>query len=374
MAEEHGSFSSVGLVDAPATENPTILFHTAGSASLVPGSTYRFKVSAMNIVGEGEISDAISVIAADVPDAPVNAPVATLITETSVSLSIEALTLSMDGGAPVTGYLVEMDDGDGGDFTVIHDSLTLQLIVNGLQVGTTYRFRYAARNIVYDSGNLYESDHLRYSPSVYVLTAVGPSKPLNLRFDPTIRYKNALVYRWDAPLSTGGSPLQIYTLELETVDSGDTSLHSITVQAHSYRFSELDSGKDYSVRIKVTNLVDESDWTDAVTARTGIVPTRPGILTFDSTTRTTIDASFTGLTGADTGGTDEQPLEVTYYHVYIDSGSLSTAENMLNDDHSNFKLLTSLPGSQTSFTASYLVPHLTYRFKVQAENSIGLLS
>ena len=121
--------------------------------------------------------------------------------------------------------------------------------------------------------------------------------------------------------------------------------------------------------MKVNNLVDESDWTDAVTARTGIVPTRPGILTFDSTTRTTIYASFTALTGADTGGTDEQPLEVTYYHVYIDSGSLSTAEHMLNDDHSNFKLLTSLPGSQTSFTASYLVPHLTYRFKVQAENS-----
>lgn len=56
--------------------------------------------------------------------------------------------------------------------------------------------------------------------------------------------------------------------------------------------------------MKVNNLVDESDWTDQVVARTGILPTRPGILTFDGTTRTTIDMSFSELVGSDTGGTD----------------------------------------------------------------------
>ena len=56
--------------------------------------------------------------------------------------------------------------------------------------------------------------------------------------------------------------------------------------------------------MKVRNLIADSSWTDKVVARTGIVPTRPGILTFDATTRTTISFSFSELIGSDTGGTD----------------------------------------------------------------------
>ena len=65
-----------------------------------------------------------------------------------------------------------------------------------------------------------------------------------------------------------------------------------------------------------------------------MVPARPGILTFDATTRTTISFSFSALVGEDTGGTDTEPLEIIAYHIYIDNG--------LGGD---FKLLTSLPGS-----------------------------
>lgn len=66
MATAHGEFSKVG--SAPSTTNPTITYHT--ETTLTPGETYRFKVSAVNFVGEGEISDSISVIAADLPEAP----------------------------------------------------------------------------------------------------------------------------------------------------------------------------------------------------------------------------------------------------------------------------------------------------------------
>ena len=40
----------------------------------------------------------------------------------------------------------------------------------------------------------------------------------------------------------------------------------------------------------------------------------------------------------------------------------------------DFTLLTSLDGATTSYTVQYLVPNMMYRFKNQAENSIGLLS
>jgi hypothetical protein len=117
------------------------------------------------------------------------------------------------------------------------------------------------------------------------------------------------------------------------------------------------------VRIKVNNLVGESDWTDYVEATTGIEPTRPGIMTFDATTRTTIDLSWTLLEGSDTGGSDDMPLEITYYHLYLDNGLNGT-----------FKLHYSIEGTLSSKLVEYLRPGLTYRFKIQAENSIGLLS
>ena len=156
-------------------------------------------------------------IAADLPEPPTNAPVATLITETSISVSIDALPVLANGGSVVTGYIVQIDDGMGGTFTTVHDALTLDLIINGLQSGFTYRIRYTARNIVYDSNNMYACDSLNWSDSQYVLTAVTPSSPLNLRFDPTIRYKNSLIFKWDKPISNGGSPLQDYTLEIEDI-------------------------------------------------------------------------------------------------------------------------------------------------------------
>ena len=44
-----------------------------------------------------------------------------------------------------------MDDGLGGDFTTVHDSLELELILSGLESSRFYRIRYAARNIIFDS-------------------------------------------------------------------------------------------------------------------------------------------------------------------------------------------------------------------------------
>ena len=154
MAEDHGEYSKIG--SAPSASNPTITYHT--EIPLSPGSLYRFKVSAVNFVGEGEITDAIAVIAADLPAAPTNPPQQTLITETSISLTIAEVPTNANGGSIITGYLVEIDDGMGGDFRQIHDSLTMHLIVNGLTAARTYRIRYAARNIVYDAGNMYECD------------------------------------------------------------------------------------------------------------------------------------------------------------------------------------------------------------------------
>lgn len=117
--------------------------------------------------------------------------------------------------------------------------------------------------------------------------------------------------------------------------------------------------------MKVSNLLGDSDWTNEyVHAITGIEPTRPGILTFTASTRTTLDFTWSPLVGQDTGGTSPNPLLITYYHLYMDDGF-----------EGEFVLLASIAGTEpTSYTVTYLKSGRTYRFRIKAQNEIGLES
>lgn len=90
------------------------------------------------------------VIAADLPKAPSNAPTITSVTQNSISISLTAIPAASNGGSTITGYIVLIDDGLGGDFVQVQDSLTTTLTISNLYEGRTYRIKYAGRNIVYD--------------------------------------------------------------------------------------------------------------------------------------------------------------------------------------------------------------------------------
>ena len=89
---------------------------THTQTSLSAGVSYKFKVSAYNPIGEGLQTDHIYVIAADLPQAPVNPPHVLELSQTSITISIDTIPDSADGGSPVTGYIIMIDDGLGGDF------------------------------------------------------------------------------------------------------------------------------------------------------------------------------------------------------------------------------------------------------------------
>jgi hypothetical protein len=60
-----GSESFEVVVDAASESNPSLTIHTEDQ--LEPNQTYKFRVAATNIVGEGPMSNEIFVIAADMP-------------------------------------------------------------------------------------------------------------------------------------------------------------------------------------------------------------------------------------------------------------------------------------------------------------------
>ncbi len=61
------------IVGAPPATNPTILTYTF-STGIEAGQPYKFKVSALNIIGESLTSEPIFVYAASMPEAPTNPP------------------------------------------------------------------------------------------------------------------------------------------------------------------------------------------------------------------------------------------------------------------------------------------------------------
>ena len=102
VAQANNQFSQI--LDAPSQANPSITVNT--EKNLTSAETYRFKISAVNIVGEGKISEEIFVIAADMPMKPAQAPIITLITQTSITLTLQPLPYEFNGGSNVTGYIV----------------------------------------------------------------------------------------------------------------------------------------------------------------------------------------------------------------------------------------------------------------------------
>lgn len=119
------------------------------------------------------------------------------------------------------------------------------------------------------------------------------------------------------------------------------------------------------MRIKVNNLVGDSDYTLTSSATPGIEPTRTGLLTFTASTRTTLDLSWTALTGEDTGGTLAEPITLSYYHIEMDDGHGGA-----------FTLITSTDGSVAlpTYQVTNMSPGLYYRFRTKVENSILLVS
>jgi len=75
------------------------------SVSLTPGTSYSFKVTARNSVGSSEKSTALSVLAATIPDAPIN-----LANDPTVTNAYQVgLTWNVgkyDGGSPVIDFQV----------------------------------------------------------------------------------------------------------------------------------------------------------------------------------------------------------------------------------------------------------------------------
>jgi hypothetical protein len=92
--------------------------------NLKAGLGYFFSVVAYNFNGEGVWSDESYFLACN-PPTPASAP--TRLNSSVSSITVQWKTPFSDGGCPITGYSVHMDDGLSGDFVEVNESFDLSV-------------------------------------------------------------------------------------------------------------------------------------------------------------------------------------------------------------------------------------------------------
>ena len=186
------------------------------AGSLTNGTTYYFRVIAINAQGSSEPSPpsdgVIPTATVVVPSAPQD-----VVAEAENGKALVSwMEPESDGGSDVTGYRVQVSQSAGGPWTnaaggcaATAASTALQCEATGLTNGQTYYFQVAAIN---SQGTGEYS-----SPSNAVLPATLPGAPSGLGGTGSL---NGVSLRWQAPSNTGGSSVIGYQVQIGTSPTG----------------------------------------------------------------------------------------------------------------------------------------------------------
>ena len=125
------------------------------ASRLTSGNFYRFKYLARNPVGPSDFSSILTVALADPPSTP-GLPTAVPDTETSLVVDWTASSSTGSEAGDIIGYLLYMDDGLSGSYSLIYNGTfkvnVLTYNATGLTTGRNYKFRFHAVNYAGQSG------------------------------------------------------------------------------------------------------------------------------------------------------------------------------------------------------------------------------
>ena len=224
---------------------------------LTNGTTYEFRVRAINAVGPSDWSRSASgtpVGSASVPSRPAAPTVTPGDGELGVSWRAPA-----DNGAPIEHYELQgriEGSGSWSDVTASGDTkiTATSVTIGDLSNGTTYEFRVRAVNAVGPS------DWSRSASGTPAGSASVPSRPAAPTLTPG---DGRLTVSWNAP-ADNGAPIEHYELRVRPEGSGTWAHPTLPgdekITATSVILSGLTNGTTYEVQIRAINSVGPSDW------------------------------------------------------------------------------------------------------------------
>lgn len=332
-------YSSDSLLSGVTTPSVSITGTTATISNATMGTTYSFKVSAVNANGEGDKSAALSVTPARVPDAP-TAP-------TAVAGNKQATvswTTPATGGSAITNYRITSNPSG---ITKDVSGNQTSGIITGLTNGTSYTFTVTATNALgagspSPASNSVTPDAPPAGAVVVIgTTTVGQTLTTNAVTDISDADSvSTVTYQWRVADTSGGTYTDI---------SGATSATYTVIAAHV--------GKYYKVKITYTDganitYSDASLYPGLLSAARGPVLARvPYAPTIGTATAGVTSARVTWTAPADNGG-----AAITSYVITSSPGGITA---------------TTSSGSDLSGTVTGLTAGTSYTFTVQAVNSVG---
>jgi len=393
---EYNLYAAVATLDGAAVETYievnscggllmacTLVRTTETSQTFTTGVTYRFRFSATNVIGEGELSNSVTVSLAAPAVQPAK-PVldrATTITATTVYKSTKtSLYLTWAAVTPldaleVDGYKLYMTkQGTGAAVCVYDGSRNNQKLfynVTGLETGKRYSFYVVSVNA---NGVSAPSDELVV---IICLPPTGFPKPKYLSST-----KTSMTLGWEAPSDSGGCPLLTYTLYINDGLGGAsfTSIDSTALQDKPYLTQHtvtqpagggaLVTGQAYRFKLRATNEVghvESTNFAEFVVASVPLAPPTPPSQNFAYTDRDRIRIEYAALTSS----------PAVSSALATDGGSAVLSYDLWRDDGlgGDFSTLYSQASSQSilalTFTDFNVQEGVTYRYKYRARNING---
>jgi parallel beta-helix repeat protein len=300
-----------------------ILFYN--DTSVNGGTTYFYKVSAVNIRGESPQSNEVN----GTPLAPPDPPTGLSLFPGNLFVNLSWFAPTSDGGSTVTGYNIYRN-GTSGFYDFIPAG---QLWFNDTNVtnGLTYTYNITAVNGIGESPKT--SDE-----SATPMTL--PAAPENLQTEAGDSYVNLT---WDIPLDDGGSPITGYNI----YRNGTTLPYGTTTGETWFYDAGAINGITYTYNISAVNGVGEGP-SVTISATPMTIPSVPENLQASA---------------------GDEVVHLTWDPPLDDGGSAITHYNVYRSDFVG--VYATILGGQLSYDDVNVVNGVTYTYIISANNSVG---
>ena len=315
--------------------------------NLQPATTRYYRVAANNREGAGRPSlPARAATAADVPSAPRNL-VAEAVGPSRIDLEWDPP--ADDGGAPVTGYRIEVSEDRRRTWSPLADRRGANATTYShtrLPPNTTRHYRVSAVNRA-GTGSL--------SRVVVATTdADVPGAPTGLAAG--ANGASRIDLRWTAPNNTGGAPIIAYRIEVsENAERSWSDLVSRTPSARTtYSHTGLPAGSTRHYRVSAINRIGTGE-------PSGVAP---------GTTASTVPGTPTALSARADGTTR---IDLSWNAPALDGGQRITGYTIevSHNGISGWQLLVVTTSATRAYTDRSLQPATTRYYRVAAVNRKG---
>ncbi|KAG8445180.1 hypothetical protein GDO86_010087 [Hymenochirus boettgeri] len=307
-------------------------------SNLLPGTTYSFRVRALNDGGYGPYSDDTDVTTAAGPPAQCKAPILTFLSDTSVLINWES---PESNGADISEYVLQWTKEEE-DAVLVYSGTETSYLISGLSPATHYCCRLQAANVS-GVGPFSELVSCRTPSSI-------PDAVSNLYVmdDAHLETYNRLTsvrlaLSWEEPCNNG-SEIISYNIDLGdiVISVGNTS---------TYIIENLQPEASYQIRIQAVNEIGAGPFSHTVNVKTSPLPPLPPRL----------ECSAAG----------PQSLKLKWADSSAKSQTIDDIIYILQIEDKNKRFITIYRGPSHTYKVQRLSEFTSYSFRIQAVNDAG---